>query len=226
MTTTQRFTNATGSRVPMDYQRIVADLRGVAFVSDQGLFIQPADDSVELTGACGNMSTNIAISPSISGDGTNRWTVTTAWDWGRCRGTRAHWPGWNCPIAKGRATRTAASARRLAAPARRTTSSWFTTRTSSTRRPAARTHARGRPLDAVADLHDQARLAHRARRRVFVKMAVAPPTAAEAAALAAATFDDDDEGDDNADDELVEAGEGACDAAASRPTSATLSARA
>ena len=48
--------------------------------------------------------------------------------------------------------------------------------------------------------------------RVFVKMAVAPPTAAEAAALAAATFDDDDEGDDDADDELVEAGEeGAAD---------------
>ena len=83
MTTTQRLTNATGSRVPMDYQRIVADFAGgVAFVSDQGLFIQPADDSVELIGACGNMSNNIAISPSISkGDGTNRWIVTTAWDW-------------------------------------------------------------------------------------------------------------------------------------------------
>ena len=67
MTTTQRLTNATGSRVPMDYQRIVADFAGgVAFVSDQGLFIQPADDSVELIGACGNMSNNIAIAVAVS----------------------------------------------------------------------------------------------------------------------------------------------------------------
>ena len=222
MTTTQRLTNATGSRVPMDYQRIVADFAGgVAFVSDQGLFIQPADDSVELIGACGNMSTNIAISPSISkGDGTNRWIVTTAWDWGPLASwdEGAHWPGWNCPdcegpgythggIGEGGFTRAFGSSNhvlmvhhsnvlhssaggknftRVGAP---TSMPWpiYTTK------PGSRVEPDG---------------------RVFVKMAVAPPTAAEAAALAAATFDDDDEGDDDADDELVEAGEGACDAAA------------
>ena len=222
MTTTQRLTNATGSRVPMDYQRIVADFAGgVAFVSDQGLFIQPADDSVELIGACGNMSTNIAISPSISkGDGTNRWIVTTAWDWGPLASwdEGAHWPGWNCPdcegpgythggIGEGGFTRAFGSSNhvlmvhhsnvlhssaggknftRVGAP---TSMPWpiYTTK------PGSRVEPDG---------------------RIFVKMAVAPPTAAEAAALAAASFDDDDEGDDDADDELVEAGEGACDAAA------------
>ena len=221
MTTTQRLTNATGSRVPMDYQRIVADFAGgVAFVSDQGLFIQPADDSVELIGACGNMSTNIAISPSISrGDGRNRWIVTTAWDWGPLASwdEGAHWPGWNCPdcegpghthggIGEGGFTRAFGSSNhvlmihhstvlhssaggknfsRVGAP---TSMPWpiYTTK------PGSRVEPDG---------------------RIFVKMAVVPPTAAEAAALAAATFDDNaDEGDDDADDELVKAGEeGAAD---------------
>jgi hypothetical protein len=104
-TTTQRGTNATGHRVPQDFQRIVTDFAGgIALVSDQGIFIAPEDDSVELIGACGNMSNNIAISPAVSyGDGTQRWIVTTAWDWGPLASwdTGAHWPGWSCPDCEG-----------------------------------------------------------------------------------------------------------------------------
>ena len=105
-TTSQRLTNATGSRVPQDFQRIVTDFAGgAAFVSDQGLFIQPQGDSIELIGASGNISNNIAISPAISyGDGVNRYIVTTAWDWGPLASwdSGAHWPGWNCADCQGR----------------------------------------------------------------------------------------------------------------------------
>ena len=187
MTTTQRLTNATGSRVPMDYQRIVADFAGgVAFVSDQGLFIQPADDSVELIGACGNMSTNIAISPSISkGDGTNRWIVTTAWDWGPLASwdEGAHWPGWNWIEGPGY---THAHRRgRLHARIRLVES-----------RPHGSPHQRPPLVGRRQGLHARRR-AHTCRGRsttsparvgptaIVVKMAVAPPTAAEAKALAA-----------------------------------------
>lgn len=105
MTTTQRTNNVTHSRIPMDYQRIITDFAGdVAFVSDQGLFIKPPGDSLELIGACGNMSNNIAIAPVVSqGDGTNRWIVTTAWDWGPLASwdSGAHWPGWSCSDCEG-----------------------------------------------------------------------------------------------------------------------------
>jgi len=105
-TTTQRGTNSTGSRIPQDFQRIITDFAGrVALVSDQGLFIQPDGDSVELIGASGNISNNIAISPAISyGDGKNRYIVTTAWDWGPLASwdDGAHWPGWNCKDCEGR----------------------------------------------------------------------------------------------------------------------------
>jgi hypothetical protein len=52
----------------------------------------------------GNISNNIAISPAISeGDGTNRFIVTTAWDWGPLASWDggAHWPGWNCADCEG-----------------------------------------------------------------------------------------------------------------------------
>ena len=105
MTTTQRGTNNTGSRIPQDFQRIITDFAGrVALASDQGLFIQPDGDSVELIGACGNISNNIAISPAVSyGDGTNRFIVLTAWDWGPLASwdDGAHWPGWNCKDCEG-----------------------------------------------------------------------------------------------------------------------------
>lgn len=102
MTTAPRFAkNATSRRVPMDYQRIVTDFAGdgVAFPADQGVFIKPDGDSLELIGACGNLSNNIAISVAVSeGDGQNRWLVTTAWDWGPLASWDggAHWPGWHC----------------------------------------------------------------------------------------------------------------------------------
>ncbi len=99
MTTTQRGTTTNSSRIPQDYQRIPTDFAGgVALVSDQGLFIT-REDSLELTGACGNMSNNIAIAVAVSkGDGTNRYLVTTAWDWGPLASwdSGAHWPGWHC----------------------------------------------------------------------------------------------------------------------------------
>ena len=99
-TITERSTNLNSSRVPMDYQRIVTDFAGgVAFVSDQGLFIKPEGDSLELIGACGNMSNNIAISLAVSqGDGAKPWLVTTAWDWGPLASwdEGEHWDGWHC----------------------------------------------------------------------------------------------------------------------------------
>ena len=129
-TTTQRGTNKTGSRIPQvapcsadasvqstrpnacihlfcsqDFQRIITDFAGrVALVSDQGLFIQPDGDSIELIGASGNLSNNIAISPAISyGNGKNRYIVTTAWDWGPLASwdDGAHWPGWDCTDCEG-----------------------------------------------------------------------------------------------------------------------------
>ena len=71
----------------------------MAFVSDQGLFIKPEGSSLQLIGACGNMSNNIAIAVAVSeGDGTNRYMVTTAWDWGPLASwdSGEHWPGWHC----------------------------------------------------------------------------------------------------------------------------------
>ena len=107
MTTTQRGTTSNSSRIPQDYQRIPTDFAGgVALVSDQGLFIT-REDSLELTGACGNMSNNIAIAVAVSkGDGTNRYLVTTAWDWGPLASwdSGAHWPGWHCADCGGQAT--------------------------------------------------------------------------------------------------------------------------
>ena len=101
LTITPRGSNATSRRVPMDYQRIVTDFAGdgVAFTADQGVFIRPEGVSLELIGACGNLSNNIAISVAVSqGDGRNRWLVTTAWDWGPLASWDggARWPGWHC----------------------------------------------------------------------------------------------------------------------------------
>lgn len=73
------------NRIPHDYQRIVLDFAGdgVAFPSDQGLFIKPPGDATSLINACGDMSNNIAIRLAVStGDGNgNLFLVTTMWDW-------------------------------------------------------------------------------------------------------------------------------------------------
>mgnify|MGYP002630806635 CR=1 FL=1 len=72
-------------RVPHDYQRVVVEFAGsgVAFPSDQGLFIKPPGNATTLINANGNMSNNIAIHLAVSegdGDGAH-YLVTSAWDW-------------------------------------------------------------------------------------------------------------------------------------------------
>jgi hypothetical protein len=103
----ERRINVTRNRVPHDYQRIVTDFAGgagVAFPSDQGLFLkppQPGNRSLVLYSANGNMSNNIALKVAVSkGDGPGRnFLVTTAWDWGPLASwdSGAHWPSWQTP---------------------------------------------------------------------------------------------------------------------------------
>ena len=106
-----RLTNQTHDRVAHDYQRILAGqgfAGGVAFVSDQGLFVAPPrnptrppyggvpGDSLQLVSADGDMSNNIALSVAVSeGDGPGkRYLVTTMWDWSPLSSidSGAHWP--------------------------------------------------------------------------------------------------------------------------------------
>ena len=61
---TARRNNVSRVRVPHDYQRIpLPDFgaAGVAFVSDQGLYIKPEGNATQLISANGNMSNNIAM---------------------------------------------------------------------------------------------------------------------------------------------------------------------
>ena len=79
------------SRIPEDYQRIVLDFAGdgVAFPSDQGLYIKPKYPSkdLKLVAATGDMSNNIALRVAVSkgevgsGKPNERSLVTTVWDW-------------------------------------------------------------------------------------------------------------------------------------------------
>ena len=79
------------SRIPHDYQGISTSFagEGVAFPSDQGLFVTPRGlpgspgATVSLINANGDMSNNIAIKVSVAaGNGTHRYLVTSMWDWG------------------------------------------------------------------------------------------------------------------------------------------------
>ena len=74
-----RLTNQTVDRIPHDYQRISLDFAGgVAFPSDQGLFIKPPGTATMLIAANGDMNNNIAIKAAISkGDGTVDTRYTT-----------------------------------------------------------------------------------------------------------------------------------------------------
>lgn len=72
------------TRVPHDYQRIAMGFAGgVAFPSDQGLFIAPTGNDVAdltLINANGNLSNSITIHTAVSpGDGTSPgpYVVTT-----------------------------------------------------------------------------------------------------------------------------------------------------
>merc|ERR1719191_372945 len=70
-----RRTNQSRDRVPHDYQRIAVPFAGagVAFVSDQGLFIKPPGDGLQLIVANGDMSNNIALQAAVSyGDGPGK----------------------------------------------------------------------------------------------------------------------------------------------------------
>jgi len=73
-------------RWPHDYQRLVPDFAGdgLAFPSDQGLFIKPKTQSMNLTKVNGDMSNCITLGVAVTaGDSSNkRNLVTTMWDWG------------------------------------------------------------------------------------------------------------------------------------------------
>lgn len=75
---------------------------GVAFPSDQGLFIAPTGDQASdtaLINANGNMSNNIAIRVAVSrGDGVERYLVMTVWDWNVIASwdSGKHWPATPC----------------------------------------------------------------------------------------------------------------------------------
>ena len=100
------------NRIPHDYQGITTGFvgDGVAYPSDQGLFIVPAGGPPDVKDWCpnvragsppatclaatplinanGDMSNNIAIKLSVAqGNGTSRYLVTTMWDW--CDKTRS-----------------------------------------------------------------------------------------------------------------------------------------
>lgn len=98
----QRRTNNSMIRVPHDYQRISLDFGGsVSFSSDQGLFIRPPGDSLELIKANGNLSNNIALKAAVSeGDGPGKnYIVTAVWDWAPLGSWDSgdHWPSWQTP---------------------------------------------------------------------------------------------------------------------------------
>lgn len=94
--------NYTNNRVPHDFQRISLDFAGsgVAFPSDQGLFIKPPGTALGLVNACGNMSNNIAITVAVSqGAGAGaHYLVLTIWDWAPIASWDAgkHWPATPC----------------------------------------------------------------------------------------------------------------------------------
>ena len=105
----QRRTNRTVMRTTHDYQRIALDFgaTGVAFPSDQGLFVKPAGNSTTFVSANGNLSNNIAMKVAVSaGEGPDaRYLVTTAWDWAPLASWDGgkHWPSWQPPLDGGSA---------------------------------------------------------------------------------------------------------------------------
>ena len=105
----QRRTNRTVDRVPHDYQRISLDFAGgVAFPSDQGLFVKPPGNDTKLISFNGNMSNNIAMKVAVAaGEGPDkRYLVTTAWDWAPLASwdSGKHWPSWQAPLDGGSAS--------------------------------------------------------------------------------------------------------------------------
>ena len=88
-------------RVPHDYQRINLDFAGgVAFGSDQGMFIQNGTE-LQLISADGDVNNNIIMHPAIvEGEDAGETCITTAlWDWGPVASwdSGKHWPSWQTP---------------------------------------------------------------------------------------------------------------------------------
>ena len=97
----QRRTNRTVARGTHDYQRISLNFGGdgVAFPSDQGLFVADPHNASNMAFVVqnGDLSNNIALAAAVSrGDEGGRYIVTTAWDWGPLASwdSGAHWPSW------------------------------------------------------------------------------------------------------------------------------------
>ena len=93
-----RRVNRTVSKSTHDYQRIALDFgaAGVAFPSDQGLFVKPPGNGTTFLAANGNLSNNIAMAAAgAAGEGeVRRYIVTTAWDWAPLASwdSGRHWP--------------------------------------------------------------------------------------------------------------------------------------
>jgi hypothetical protein len=90
-----------------DYQRINMDFAGgVAFGSDQGMFIQNWTEAVpgtfnnQLYSACGDINNNVIMHPAIAmGDNLTEGktcVVTALWDWSPVASWDGgdHWPSW------------------------------------------------------------------------------------------------------------------------------------
>lgn len=88
-------------KVPHDYQRINIDFAGgVAFGSDQGMFIRNGS-ALQLISANGDVNNNIIMHPAISQAETPGDTciVTAIWDWSPVASwdSGMHWPSWQLP---------------------------------------------------------------------------------------------------------------------------------
>ena len=93
-----RRTNRTVDRTAHDYQRINIDFAGgVAFGSDQGMFIKNGS-KLQLYSANGDVNNNIIMHPSIAmGEAPNETCIVTAlWDWSPVASwdSGKHWPSW------------------------------------------------------------------------------------------------------------------------------------
>lgn len=93
--------NRTVDRVPHDYQRINTDFAGgVAFGSDQGMFIKNGSE-LQLISANGDVNNNIIMHPAIAeGEDPGETCIVTAlWDWSPVASwdSGKHWPSWQTP---------------------------------------------------------------------------------------------------------------------------------
>jgi len=96
-----RRTGRVVDRIAHDYQRISIDFAGgVAFGSDQGLFIKNGSE-LQLISANGDLNNNIIMHPAIAeGEQSGETCIVTAlWDWSPVASwdSGKHWPSWQTP---------------------------------------------------------------------------------------------------------------------------------